>query len=687
MNMRTQLKAKNIIIYIISLILTLLLIPQHSSANRVTHPKESIDVVCEDECTDTDRTLAVRNVSGNIQFSVESKSFEMRRSDNGNNLVQNASVPIGSTMTLTTDNTKPSKGTWFFSGGVQDSPDMNNVWYAYEIRKSGNWKKFEFKGEIPPNNNPSSIIGSGAVSCSGNVCTANAVGSATIRVKFPSDTATFKSREFNNNNTKDKVNLKYSSAEHTYSFSVYNPNSAPTVSCIAPFDISYTTAEARWSYSDADGDAQTNVNIQVATNSNFTTNSIVADFNASGNGTTRTIGNGNLNSGNPPLSENTTYYTRVRVKNAVNTDWTGFSTCPGSFTTLINNPATVNLTSVAPAASDPDKYTRAVINWTYTDPENDPQTKAEIAISTNSNFPNNANTTTYLSNGAGLSYTTALASLLPGETYYVKIRAENEPNGRSEWSNSISVTMPNYPDPEFDFKLTGDGKTVNYDDSDKTLVLKTGDRVNASWSINNGTEVGLELCTLSTTSTTGGGNLASSITGQPGETDFKNSLSFTGPGDGLPSRNINGVQVPTITADRTYDVTLNCTGKPAKTVRSVNQAINLTVESYPIITSCSVDGNSTVQAGQTDVNIKATVGNVSSYEFKIGRKNGDNDPLTDNTSTPNLNRTLSYAGIEFGRHTPWLEVTRLPITNPERTVRDTCGTVANLGDSNIKEVR
>lgn len=669
-------KNSSLHLYLLLILILGILTPYISYANRADYSQDSIEIVCRDACNDNDNTLQLRGVKGGLKSSnVQTRGFEMRRSANNYIAKDGSSVPIG--QVLTYENKGPgydATGAWFFTGGEFDSPDMNGEWY--KLGNSSNPVRNSF-GDIrvkvnpPANQNPDSFTTTGPVICdnSTRVCTTNGVGDATITLNFPATTAEVRGDSEGGNRPEDRSEFTFRRTSYTYSFSVYNPNSAPTVICTAPFNISYTTAEARWSYSDADGDAQTNANIQVATNPNF--NNIVANVNANGNGTTRTI---------TGLSENTTYYTRVSVKNAVN-DWTGFSTCTGSFTTLVNNPATVNLNSVAPATRDPDKYTRAVINWTYTDPENDPQTKVEIAISTNSNFPNNANTTTYVSNGADLSYTTALASLLPGETYYVKVRAQNEPNGWSEWSNSRSVTMPNYPDPEFDFKLTGDGKTVNYDDSDKTLVLKTGDRVNAaSWSINNGTEVGLESCTLSTT---GGGNLASSIPGQPGEPDFKNSLSFTGPGDGLPSRNINGVQVPTITEDRTYDVTLNCTGKLAKTVRSVNQVINLKVESYPIITSCSVDGNNTVQAGQTDVNIKATVGNVSSYRFKIGRKNGDNDPLTEDTSTPNLNRTLSYAGIEFGRHTPWLEVTRLP----NRTVRDTCGTVTNLGDSNIKEVR
>jgi len=662
MNMIKRLKSKNTIIYIISLTLIVLLIPQNSYANRVTHPQQTISVVCEDNCRDKDRTLSVRNVSGSLNFTVQSKSFEMQRSDNGRNLVQNAEVRLGSTIRLTTDRAKPSKGSWFFSGGVYDSPDMNGQWYAYEIIKNKKKKKFEFKGDTPPNNNPSSIRGSGAVSCNGDICTANRVGDATITIKFPNSTAQFKSREFRDNNTKDKVELKYGSAEFTYNFKVYNPNSPPVVASCGASNVSYNNGRIIWNYTDPDGDAQRKAYIQVSTASNFT-NPVVNTV-RNDNRTTLDI-NG--------LIPGTRYYFQVKVNDGkVDSAWRN---C-GSFDTPRNNPPDLNKLSCS-ATSGATDYERARLTWNYTgidEPGDQLVLKArykrnpEDADWTALNLSNN-------STGAR-----NINDLISGFTYQVQISLNDNRNSHlgDRWKGCGTVTPPNYPVPQVTYSISKFGNPSTAKTNDQTLVLKTGDSVNANWSINNGTQVGLQSCVLSTT---GGTSLPSSVPGQPGEQAFRNSLTGIG-----FSRNINNNKVPTIREDRTYNVNLNCTGKPAKIVRNVNQKINLKVESWPILISCIIDGNSTLQEGQTSINIKATVGNVNSYRWKIGKFGTDANPTIGGPSTNlNLSQTLDYKGVPFGRYIPWVEVARAD--NSSRTDKKNCtGTVNNLGTSTIREV-
>jgi len=331
---------------------------------------------------------------------------------------------------------------------------------------------------------------------------------------------------------------------------------------------------------------------------------------------------------------------------------------PISYTIQVARPNTPP--TVTYDKTDPISYTTATANWSYSDPEGDVQTDAQIQIATDSGFSN-----IVFSNGQSGSATSMnITRLQPGTTYYPRVKSWNNVNDEGEWVNGSEFKTQDYPYPEVSFYLQSGTNTAF---SPNTLTIKTGDTVNANWSITDAIGVIDNSCRLITTNTSGG--VAADIFGNT------TNRGFTG-------NNLVGQNLPVSPTDQEYRIELKCDGKDAKTKRNISESITLVVQSYPVITSCNVDKN-TVQAGQTNVNITAQVSNVSSYSFKIGRKDGDNQPLSGDANNTYLNQTLSYTGIEFGRYNPWVEVT----SNGKKSDRKQCGTVTNLGDSNIREVR
>lgn len=701
-----QLTTKNIILSIISILCVFLFLPQYTFAYRVEHPAEAIRIVCRRDCKDDGRSLEILGVVGNLTGNARTKKFDMVRSDNGRNLAQiGANIPINTVLRYTTTSNKPAKGEWLFTGGAYDSPDMDGNWKpikftknetyqqctcsqykCIERKKNGDCKKrstTECKPDKlscttrknsanktaylkvnPPSNNNPSITSTGAVSCDGNRCTATRVGDATITLNFPNATAKVRGYQGNPNTESDVADFNFRSVSFTYRLSVYQPNRPPVVSSCGASNVSYNNGRIIWKYTDPDGDAQRKAYVQVSTASNFSQFTYGVNRVINSNATTIDI-NG--------LIPGARYYFRVKANDGkVDSAWRN---C-GSFDTPRNNPPDLNKLSCS-ATSGATDYERARLTWNYTgidEPGDQLVLKArykrnpEDADWTALNLSNN-------STGAR-----NINDLISGFTYQVQISLNDNRNSHlgDRWKGCGTVTPPNYPVPQVTYSISKFGNPSTAKTNDQTLVLKTGDSVNANWSINNGTQVGLQSCVLSTT---GGTSLPSSVPGQPGEQAFRNSLTGIG-----FSRNINNNKVPTIREDRTYNVNLNCTGKPAKIVRNVNQKINLKVESWPILISCIIDGNSTLQEGQTSINIKATVGNVNSYRWKIGKFGTDANPTIGGPSTNlNLSQTLDYKGVPFGRYIPWVEVARAD--NSSRTDKKNCtGTVNNLGTSTIREV-
>ncbi len=81
------------------------------------------------------------------------------------------------------------------------------------------------------------------------------------------------------------------------------------------------------------------------------------------------------------------------------------------------------------------------LNWTYSDPNNSPQSAFEIQIDTNSAFSSPIDIQKTSSSN---SYETQTGQLTLGKTYYWRIRVTNSatPSQTSNWSNSASFNTP-----------------------------------------------------------------------------------------------------------------------------------------------------------------------------------------------------------------------------------------------------
>jgi len=450
----------------------------------------------------------------------------------------------------------------------------------------------------------------------------------------------------------------YSLSPITYTVTVKTPNQAPTVNYNNTSNISYNTATANWSYTDPEGDPQTNAAIEIATDSGYS-NRIWTGY----AGTASNIAITGLTPG-------TTYYPRVAVYNNIN-GWTLWKNGP-AFTTQVNNPPNLDLLKCG-ATSGATDYTRANINWNYTgidEPGDELVLKArykrpEDAVWTTLNLPYNSR--------AG---NVDIANLISGFRYDIQVSLNDNRNSHlgDRWKGCDPVTPPNYPEPQVSFDLKSG---ANIAQTGGTLTIKTAESVNASWSITTAEGVKPNSCSVITNNISGG--VAADIF----DSNVKRGLAFA---------NLPGQNIPVSPIDQTYTVALVCEGKDARIPRNIVNTITLRVESYPTV-SCRVDGSTTVKAGDTDRNITANIGNVAGYSWEAGVDNSNRDKNkksgskpTNTTNPDTLTIPLTYVGTEFGRYNPWIKITRQGVS-PVREVSATCGRITNLGDSNIREVR
>ncbi len=207
------------------------------------------------------------------------------------------------------------------------------------------------------------------VECLNNTCTAKSAGTAKITVSFPSSKKVgYTSQNFSapywqerpngtrqrevtsqgklfygddsgygrikivgfadsNLSSHDTSNLKtmtYSFPSITYTVTVpAGNNEAPTAAWITPDPVSQSAAQIKWTYFDKENDPQTAYWIQISTSQDFSASTIVKSISGNSAAVSQVIYD---------LAPNTVYYGRIRVMNAVNTDWTGWVS--GSFRTL-----------------------------------------------------------------------------------------------------------------------------------------------------------------------------------------------------------------------------------------------------------------------------------------------------------------------------------------------------------------
>jgi hypothetical protein len=436
---------------------------------------------------------------------------------------------------------------------------------------------------------------------------------------------------------------------------VRRPNTAPTVNYTNTTEIEYNTARANWSYSDPEGDVQTYAQVQVATDTGF--NNIVFSNGQAGAATNMTISG---------LAHSTTYYPRVKVWNNENGE--GQWVNGAAFRTKVNNPPNLDQLSCGGTGTG---YTTGNINWNYTGID---EAGDELILRAKWKRPEDGVWTV-----VELPYNTRtgnidISGLISGYAYDIQVSLNDNRNTHlgDRWKGCGTLTPQNYPAPKVTYSISKSGDTSTAKSSGETLVVKTEDTVNASWNITDTVGVEDNSCRLVTTNIAGGVN--ADIFGNTTDRGFS-------------VNNLAGNVLPISLIDQTYSIELNCKGKPAKIVRNISQTITLIVESYPIV-SCSIENDKrSVQEGDTDITIKATVGNVNSYTWKIGRGINDTNPINSNGATSNLNLTqnLSYVGLDFGRYSPWIEVTKSGGDN-RTTGKKSCGTITNFGSSTIREV-
>lgn len=473
--------------------------------------------------------------------------------------------------------------------------------------------------------------------------------SRTCRSNTP--TVTFKSRGKGGG----KISLEYTLDPISYNVRVQRPNQPPVVSNVNTTDISYNTAKVNWTYSDPEGDLQVKSWVQIATDAEF--NNLVFSRAQNGAFTSKNI---------TGLTQGTTYYVRVRAEDArgAKSTWTTGQ----AFTTLDNSvPELVDFScETGNFNQSPDKYTRGRVSWKYKgkDPDNLVlRLRYKKSEESEFNFRNIGNV------GAIKSGNSQINNLIPGYTYDVDIQVLDEYNRNllgvdTQWVKcNPGLTLNNYPDPVVDFTLSGEDKIAN---NEGTLTVNTGALVSAKWNITNNIGLLEDKCTINTT----GGDGVSLFN--------ENENGFSG--------NLNATTLDS-NDEQTYKVNLNCIGKQAKLPVKVDQTITLKVQSFPTV-NCTIGDQTIVKEGESTINLEVNVGNVPngySWTAGVNKVNMEKQKSGSNTTPTNLNISLDYSGIPFGRYQPWVEITK-KVGDTDRTTEATCGRVTNLGKSNIREV-
>jgi hypothetical protein len=655
-----KIKTINLIIGIISIIGFNILLTNNAEAAFIaaTGGSGSMNVLCS-ECGSDSGNLKLANYKGIVYINVYSRPFNFVKSVGGN-LQSNGSVPIGSTLTFSPFGL--ASGTWTITGGGSDTPDMNSV--RYEVRPGGKQDPNAGVAGIaiwrPATTDPIAIIGGGSVSCNGWTCTANGLGTGWITVRFAGGSVEARSMpKYPNESSQcagngnkydcgeDTEYIAYNEQSTTIYFNVFQPNQAHTVNYNGTTNIGYNTATANWTYSDPEGDTQTNSHIQIATDPNFS--NIIFNRTQVDSNTSFLINN---------LNPGTTYYPRVRAKNGPN-GWSAWSN-GAVFTTQINNPPDLNQLSCSGIGTS---YTTGRINWNYTgiDEAGDililklRYKKTTDSIWTVVNLPSNKSGIRNINN------------LVSGFDYEIQVSLNDNRNAYllDRWKGCGTLTALEYPNPEVKFELSKTQDSNAKVTENGLLTVRSGEQIKLDWAVTN--VDGVDSCNISTDSD----NIFSS-------NEYSGTLSKVAPSN--------------LDTDKNYIIRLFCEGKEAKNIRTVDKKINLRVEAYPTV-SCQIDGGKkSIGSDDNEVKLIARVGNVRNYIWKSGADNNDKTKnvqsnTRNNNSNPfvvdEFNINLNYGGIYFGQYQPWVEITKL---GTSRTVITTCGTLTNLGNSTIKEI-
>jgi hypothetical protein len=312
--------------------------------------------------------------------------------------------------------------------------------------------------------------------------------------------------------------------------------------------------------------------------------------------------------------------------------------------------------------TDNISYNTAIAHWEYSDPDRDPQTDIEVKVYINSDY-NTGQVFTGVAAGADVRSLNIITGLIPGETYYPKIRVRDSNSTWSNWSNGTAFTTTEYPEPSVDFNLKSGSTTVA---KGETLTIKTGDPIRVNWNITNTDGVDLSTCRITTS-------------GVQQIFDINPLESFNGGKSNTPAANQN---------DQNYVVRLQCEGKtPAKPERKIDQTINVTIRSRPVA-SCTVQ-NTVVTAANPIVKVDVNVSNATpNYTWQVNRGSGGGfipaNPSPVNPALPNQIFDINYSGTAVpSKYQPSVRVT----DGNGRSDDAVCNSeITNLGDRNIREI-
>jgi uncharacterized repeat protein (TIGR02543 family) len=429
----------------------------------------TMDVNCTVSCPDEGLTLGT--YQGQITVNLIKKIF--LRDERGRDVGLAPMINIGATLRL---DERDTTGTWFETGGLYDSPPADGRWYkVLDQRMWSRRNEVHMVVSEPKDTNQIRLESSNTnvVTCNTNerTCTAVGAGTADIRVIFPNTDQTGKKNWLGTNkiigskngfglisykakgmytetyNSRGGINygqtwfdaevtgtnIKIASKTYGFNTMVFgvivlpdiNYGQSTSINSITP---TKTSAQITWTYQDPENDPQLNYQLQIATNSSFT--NIVQQITAPQNTNVSAVRSYNVTG----LNSGTTYYARIRTYNQYNA-W-GAYTVPRSFTTIADVPPVTSCSSITNVTSN-----SATVNWTYQDPENDPQTGYHVQVFNNSSFTGTPiaqglpNPTTQNPNVASVrSWTTN--GLTSDTTYYARISTYNNVNGWSPgWRN------------------------------------------------------------------------------------------------------------------------------------------------------------------------------------------------------------------------------------------------------------
>lgn len=331
-----------------------------------------------------DEGMVVNGYDGKITTNLTKKIY-LRR-ENGRDTGLFFEIEKGDFVTLDEEDTT---ATWFETGAFYDSPPADGQWYKQLSGYRDSYYTEVYMNVSKPKDTKVAQITSlspDIMSCNSSTkkCTALKAGTAYLMVDFPIGNQS----STNNWSGENKILGGYS-----YGYGL----------------ISYKMKKYSWA--------------DVNDNKKYDSGNILE--NATYNADTAIVSNtNNITIASHPYS----FYPAIYIV---------------SVTEAANLPHTTTLNPVTSITQS-----GATINWSYSDPENNPQTNYQILVATDSAFTNivkNIQKTT--TNVASLRSVNISQGLVANTTYYVKMRTYNDTNAWGSYTSSRSFTTQSSPLP------------------------------------------------------------------------------------------------------------------------------------------------------------------------------------------------------------------------------------------------